>query len=1254
MSNPIVRFVVLAGCLALASCGRSGSGLEQAGTAVPDSQQALREPQFSLRQLPADPALGTAELALSTRELSDGSVLASISVSEAEGLRGLFYELDYDAEQYSPVTAQFSSGLAPADQLLTATDMQTAGSLQHGAVIIRALEQDGLTGSASVAEVLFRAQPFEESRAASKAPKSRFSQATLNLDVTAKTLSWGYANEGDYDQNSEVNVADLAPLGTFFQENTGGSGPFPAGSRFFMIDGDRNGELNIADLAPIGTNFQRSCASYNVYRSLDPADIPSGEDQSTIEPLGFVNLADGVSAETGSQLQFSFALEALNSGWFYWVRPCDKKDGAGLEGVASNIVSTGGKPDNEEPTAQLSANPLSGNAPLAVSFDASGSTDSDGTIIQFAWDFDGDGLFDATTTVPTVSNTYQSAGVFTARVQVTDSGAATASAQVEIVASTVNNEAPNAVLQLNPASGTIPLEVTLDASGSTDDGVIFNHVWDFDGDGDVEATTGSNPIAINTYTAAGNLSPKVTVVDNFGLEDSASASLSLVLGPQAPVAVLVGQTEFVNSLQFYSAENSTDADGTIVRYQWDLDADGLIDGDTGDSPFINITVPPGLHELKLIVTDDDGLTGETSLILRSRNNNSDHMPPFASFTVDPLQGSSGISRTLDASASTVGDGEDGTLEFHWDFDGNFDVDLVTSNPVTQHTYIGGGLVRTILTVRQNNSDGTTDDTTVSQRIPVGNIGIEPLAKLTATPRIGVDPHTVLFDASESIDFNGTIEKFEWDIDGDFVVDIDGGTNPLLEQVYTTSGTVFVNLIVTDNDGQNDFAGVTVVTSDPDNPPPTAVLIVSPENGSGPREVTFNATASTDDSQIVSYQFDIDGDGDTDISSEDPLVTVPELNINGTHTARVTVVDDDGGTAVATDTYTITGGFEKGTIEERFFPFDTVSARVNGSGSASVASLIYYNGSSDKVHFSNSADASGTEWESPGVVLKEDGLRNRLSLKNVFFAPSTALTTGGGVLFAQASDTSGFDWTDPITVASRSNLFSAVLTTASVNPAILFIDRGPAPDEIRFIRSTSATGATWPATEITAAVADSSFDDLSDMQTLFVNGRPAVFYTHDSDFDNLRYVRAAAADGSSWGTPVEIPGSRHDDGYSVAIIDGRPAVTVGGFFEAPRFIRANDADGTSWGSSVLVDPDSGHLERSVLAEIDNRPHVFWVDRLGRYRMAVGTSSSGSFFIDTQVIGFGSVFDSPQALLSFDNRAMVIVTDRDGNLFSVTEQ
>lgn len=1236
--TPVLLFV----SIALAACGRSSA------VPGPAADSPVAMPRFTLRQLPADPSLGTASAELQTRQLSDGSVLVNISVQDAEALKALFYEVDYDALAYTPLAAQFLSTLAPTSELLTLSSFAAAGTVQHGAVIQHAPDAAGFSGSGVLAELYFAARPFTAIRELSKAPRSIKSQATLNLDAGSQTLSWGFANEGDYDQNSEVNVADLAPLGTFFQQSTGGAGPFPLSSRFFVIDGDQNGELNIADLSPIGTNFQRSNASYNVYRSLNPAEIPTGENPSTIEPLGFVNLEQSVSEAVGTQRRFSFALPALNSGWFYWVRPCDKADGLGNEGIPSNVVSTGGKPDNVPPSAGLSANPQAGNSPLSVNFDAGASTDSDGTIIQFAWDFNGDGLIETTTTVPTVATVYQTAGIFTARVLVTDDGAATASAQISISVNEIGNEAPNAALSLNPSSGTTPLSVTLSAAASTDDGSIVNHEWDFDGDGTFDATTSTEAEAIHLYETAGSLNPVVRVTDNFGLTDTASASLTLTQGQLPPVALLEGETDFVSGIKFFNASGSSDPDGTIVSYIWDLDADGFIEGDTKDVPSLAMNIPPGLHELKLIVTDDDGLSDTASLILRVRNSGSDHMPPFASFTVEPLVAAAGVSRTLDASASTPGDGEDGTLEFRWDFNGDFTDDEITGDPVIQHTYNSTGLVNTRLTVRQLNTDASFDDTFVAVRLGVsGGVQMPPLARLSATPRIGIDPHSVHFDASASEDFDGTITKFEWDLDGDSIVDIDGGTEPTLDHVFTSSGNQLVSVFITDNDGLLSVDSVQVETSDPNNPPPTAVLVVAPENGAGPRSVTFNASASTDDEIIVSYQFDIDGDGQVDIFSSNPLVTLDGLNIGGTHTATVRVIDDDGGSGFASDTYTITNGFVRSTIEDNFGSEGTVAARVNGSGAASLANVIHYSFQTGKVHYINSTDASGTSWESPSLAFLGSGMRNRLSMRNVLFARGVAFTQSNGINFITSTDGTGSDWNDPIPVATRAQLFSAGLTVASVNPAIVFIDRAPNPDKLMFIRSTSISGSSWPATEVLAASGTTSDPDLFDCVPLLVNGFPAVFYTLDSEFDNLRMVRATASDGSSWGAPVEIPNSRHDDGFDVKIIDGRPAVTVGGFFQAPRFIRASDADGSSWGSSVSTAAEGRHLERSLLAEVNGVPCVFWIEQDGSYIFVRANNASGSSWGDPQVLGFGGPFDFPEQLLAINNKALIIVSLDSGN-------
>src|SRR5439155_14583342 len=53
---------------------------------------------------------------------------------------------------------------------------------------------------------------------------------------------------------------------------------------------------------------------------------------------------------------------------------------------------------NRPPNAVATATPTSGNAPLTVQFDGSGSSDPDvGDTIAYAWDLNGDGLFDDST-----------------------------------------------------------------------------------------------------------------------------------------------------------------------------------------------------------------------------------------------------------------------------------------------------------------------------------------------------------------------------------------------------------------------------------------------------------------------------------------------------------------------------------------------------------------------------------------------------------------------------------------------------------------------------------------------------------------------------------------------------------------------------------------------------------------------------------------------------------------------------------------
>jgi PKD repeat protein len=90
---------------------------------------------------------------------------------------------------------------------------------------------------------------------------------------------------------------------------------------------------------------------------------------------------------------------------------------------------------NQPPAAVAKATPASGIAPLAVSFDGTGSSDSDGSISSYSWAF-GDG---STGSGATASHTYAAIGTYTATLTVTDNRGATGTASLAITATSDPN-----------------------------------------------------------------------------------------------------------------------------------------------------------------------------------------------------------------------------------------------------------------------------------------------------------------------------------------------------------------------------------------------------------------------------------------------------------------------------------------------------------------------------------------------------------------------------------------------------------------------------------------------------------------------------------------------------------------------------------------------------------------------------------------------------------------------------------------------
>ena len=120
---------------------------------------------------------------------------------------------------------------------------------------------------------------------------------------------------------------------------------------------------------------------------------------------------------------------------------------------------------NTPPIAAAAANPTSGIAPLAVNFSSAGSTDPDGSLASYSWNF-GDGT---SSTAANPSHTYTSAGTFTAVLTVTDNRGATAKAQVAITATPDPNiiAAPTNLRATAPGSGRAALTWTDNATNET-------------------------------------------------------------------------------------------------------------------------------------------------------------------------------------------------------------------------------------------------------------------------------------------------------------------------------------------------------------------------------------------------------------------------------------------------------------------------------------------------------------------------------------------------------------------------------------------------------------------------------------------------------------------------------------------------------------------------------------------------------------------------------------------------------------------
>ena len=191
-------------------------------------------------------------------------------------------------------------------------------------------------------------------------------------------------------------------------------------------------------------------------------------------------------------------------------------DSASLTNTDSHLVITVAAP--AALTVDATATPLSGNAPLAVSF--AGTASGGVPPYTYAWTFG-----DSTTGAgASISHTYTAAGTYPVTLTVTDSTAATAT-DSHLSISVAPPLPVTLSIAASPASGPIPLAVNFTA---TPGGGIppYTVAWDFG-----DSTTGTGLTATHTYTAGGTFTVHATVTDSASVTASATTTVQAINPP---------------------------------------------------------------------------------------------------------------------------------------------------------------------------------------------------------------------------------------------------------------------------------------------------------------------------------------------------------------------------------------------------------------------------------------------------------------------------------------------------------------------------------------------------------------------------------------------------------------------------------------------------------------------------------------------------------------------------------------------------
>lgn len=449
--------------------------------------------------------------------------------------------------------------------------------------------------------------------------------------------------------------------------------------------------------------------------------------------------------------------------------------------------------------------------------------------------------------------------------------------EAEAVAQTTGSP-PVAGFTATPAKGTPPLKVAFSDTSTDADGDPLTVSWDFGDGSPVEEGA-----AVEHTFAAGTYEVTQTVSDGVS---TSTASRTIQAGANTPPIADAGpdQQGTEDAGVVFDASASEDPGGSIASYRWDF-GDGS-DPVTSIGPSIgHAYAMHGTYTVRLVVTDDEGATGEDTATVHIAN-----LPPTVTAGAFP-RAPIGATRPY---AVIVGTGPTEPTSVVVDFgDGSPHAEReVTGNTGTSfdHAYAQAGEYTITFTA----TDGVGDTASTEQTVVVAD------AVAAAGPDVASQE-----GASVKLGGKSTPPDTYTNVTWDFGDESPPGQGVEPEHVYRNDGVYTATVTVKDDAKTvSDQVRVTVANLAPD---PGLTIDADAQPGVPVPMRGFATDPGPDDEPAFTWKF---GDGTTGSGARLKHTYAKA----GTYTVEVRADDGDGG--VATEQAEVVVGAPRGRRDNR--------------------------------------------------------------------------------------------------------------------------------------------------------------------------------------------------------------------------------------------------------------------------------------------------------------------------------------------------